>query len=108
MSEPVENKFSERARNNLNAILRGLTAVGQVTVSRHLKVSEPTISKMKDPDNSDVKITFEGIAKAITSMGYQIVPADHKCVDPKKYKAVVLLAKDHLDEMIDNDDLLGD
>lgn len=64
-----------RARKNVTAILQGLATIGQSEVATELKVSESTISRMKDKDVPEM-------ARFMALCGLKVIPDKFKCVDP--------------------------
>lgn len=82
----------ERARKNLQAILRRLSSVGQASLATGLNVSEATISRWKAEQ-------LEQCARAISLLGLKVVPQEMRCYHPQKIDAILTLAKAHLEGM---------
>jgi hypothetical protein len=63
-----------RARKNLGVLLHGLAEASQVKVAARLRVSESTISRMKDAE-------YEKIAAFVAACGLKLVPEDQETHD---------------------------
>ena len=78
----------ERARKNLNQILRSLASTGQKRVAERMKLGESTVSKMRNQDNGEIKITFPSIADGLAEMGLKVVPEHWVCMEKEKARVL--------------------
>lgn len=91
----------ERARKNLTTILQGLARVGQTSAAEAMKVSESTVSRMKDSD-------LERLAALLAVMGLKVVPVQFKCYRPDDIEPYIQLARQHMRTVTSVHDLLDD
>jgi hypothetical protein len=106
MSTTVQPTLSERARKNYTSIIRGLDEVGLNQAAKCLNVSQGTVSKMKNPDQTEIKITFHGLACALADMGLKVVPENMKCYNPETIESILHLAKERMDQIHTPEQLL--
>ncbi len=79
--------ISERTRKNFSTILQGLASAGQASVSRHLGVSESTVSRMKSEGE------LEDLAKLLAACGLKVVPQGYRCAKPEIIEAAMVFAR---------------
>lgn len=91
--------FEERARKNLATIFAGLSSVGQAKVATTLAISESAVSKAKGDE-------LEVASRILAAAGLKVVPATHRCVEPKKMEALLTLAGVQLDSMRERPELV--
>lgn len=101
MTAAPSTGFEEMARKNLATIFAGLSSVGQVKVAATLGISESTLSKMKGEELTDA-------SRVIAAAGLKVVPATHRCMEPKRMEALLTLAGIQLDSMRERPELVWD
>lgn len=78
--------IDERARKNESTVLHALAGVGQSHVAACLKMSESTVSRMKDAD-------IGRYSAFLAAIGLKVVPQSYKCAKPDVIAAALTLVK---------------
>ena len=107
MSDSVDNKFHETARKNTTTIIRGIDEVGLNKIAQCLNISTSTASKMKNPSQTEIKVTFERIALALAVMGLKVVDENVETYNPETIKSIIHLAKERMEEIHSPSQLLA-
>jgi hypothetical protein len=67
-----------RARKTFAALANRIAEVGQAPIAEALGCSVSTVSRLVTTD-------LEQTIKAMTAVGYKMVPVEYRCVDPDEY-----------------------
>lgn len=78
------------ARRNLSAILKAMSAIGQVRVAESIGVSPATVSRMKDEN-------IEQMARLLAACNLVVQPRSFRSIDPDKLRALRTLARESLE-----------
>jgi hypothetical protein len=88
----VSAASNERARKFASLVLQRLTAVGQNKVADEIGVSAATVSRWTSED-------LERACLILATVGLKVVPLDMQCFPPRKVAILMELARDHLNQM---------
>ena len=88
----VSCAITERSRKAHSLALQRLASVGQAEVARILDTSESTISRA-------VNNELERACAILAAAGLKVVPADMQCFPPRKVAILMELARDHLNQL---------
>jgi hypothetical protein len=83
---------TERARKYVSLALQHISAVGQNTVASEIGVSPPTVSRFVSDD-------LERACQVFAAVGLKLVPTDMQCFPPRKIAILMELARDHLNQL---------
>lgn len=84
--------IAEIARKNESTVLRALASHSQARIAEQLGVNESTVSRFKDG----------GLTQAtalLAACGLKVVPCEMQCFHRDKVGALLTLARDHLAQM---------
>jgi len=84
-------EISTRSHKNQSAILQRLSSVGQARLAETLGCHESKISRMKDKDGE-----IEKMARILSALGLQVVPADMKMYPDDQIDALFTLLRAHM------------
>jgi UDP-N-acetylenolpyruvoylglucosamine reductase len=89
---------AEIARKNASAVLQALARHSQTRIAEQIGVNDSAISRFKDGD-------VERAAQILAACGLKVVPIDAVLYDRDKVSALLTLARDHLQLMVDPEQL---
>ena len=89
---PVSSADVERSRKFLALVLQRVSSVGQNRIAEQLATSESTISRLVSTD-------LERVCQVLTVLGLKVVPCEMKCYEPRKIAILLELARDHLSQL---------
>lgn len=92
---------AERARKYVALAMQRISAVGQNTVATEIGVSPPTISRFVSED-------LERACQVLAAVGLKLVPIEMQCFPPRKVAILMELARDHLNQMENVEQLTWD
>lgn len=79
------------AANSRSAIFAGLRSLGTNKVAKLLNCSESTVSELSS--DAKYKLNFDNFADVLNAMGLKVVPAQNRCLNPKKLEAIMMMAQ---------------
>ncbi|KVD81906.1 hypothetical protein WS62_23405 [Burkholderia sp. ABCPW 14] len=88
----VSPTIAERARKFMSIAMQRISAIGQNTIATEIGVSPPTISRFVSDD-------LERACQVLAAAGLKLVPAEMQCFPPRKVAILMELARDHLNQL---------
>jgi hypothetical protein len=89
---PVSATVAERSRKFHSLVLQRVSSVGQIHIAEQLGVSEATVSRA-------INEQLERACQVLASVGLKVVPVEMKCYEPRKIAILLELARDHLAQL---------
>lgn len=83
---------TERARKFAALALQRISTIGQNKVADEIGVSAPTVSRWVSDD-------LERACLILAALGLKVVPGDMQCFPPRKVAILMELARDHLNQL---------
>ncbi len=92
----VSAEVSEKARKYRSLALQAVARIGQNAIGDAIGVSGSTISRfMSDEEEKDMMRALQILAAA----GLKVVPGEMQCFPPRKVAILMELARDHLNQL---------
>lgn len=99
----MSSEVSEKTRKFQSTALQAVARVGQIDIAAQIGMDDSTVSRFM----SDEK----GMARALAILaaaGLKVVPASMQCFPPKKVQMLLELARDHLNQLENVEQLTWD
>jgi uncharacterized protein (UPF0261 family) len=101
--EAVSSEVNTKARTFMSLAMQRAARVGQNDVANAIGVDGSTVSRFM----SDEKDMARALA-ILAALGLKVVPAEMQCFPPRKVQLLLELARDHLTQLENVEQLMWD
>ncbi len=79
-------------------VLQRLSSVSQAEVARRIEVSDATISRLVGCEAERTSL-LERLCQVLVALNLKVVPEKTRCFEPRKVEILMELARDHLNQL---------